>query len=52
MRAVKEEASVMRHYVGFDVGKSAHWVCALDGEGEVVLARRVEATEEALGAVC
>jgi transposase len=42
----------MRHYVGFDVGKSAHWVCALDGEGEVLLSRRVEATEEALGAVC
>jgi transposase len=42
----------MRHYVGFDVGKGAHWVCALDREGEVVLSRRVEATEEALEAVC
>jgi hypothetical protein len=42
----------MRHYVGFDVGKGAHWVCALDGEGKVLLSRRVEATEEALEAVC
>ena len=32
-------------------GKGAHWVCVLDGE-EVVLSRRVEATEEALGVVC
>jgi predicted NBD/HSP70 family sugar kinase len=42
----------MRHYVGFDVGKGAHWVCVLDGQGEVVLSRKVEATEEALEAVC
>jgi transposase len=42
----------MRHYVGFDVGKGAHWVCVLDGEGEVLLSRRVEATEEALGVLC
>jgi hypothetical protein len=42
----------MRHYVGFDVGKGAHWVCVLDGEGEVILSRGVEATEEALEAVC
>ncbi len=42
----------MRHYVGFDVGKGAHWVCALDEEGEVALSRRVEATEEVLEAVC
>lgn len=48
----KEEASVMRHYVGLDVGKSTHWVCVLDGEGEVLLSRRVEATEEALEALC
>lgn len=41
----------MRHYVGFDVGKSAHWVCVLDREGNVVLSRRVEATEEDLEAV-
>ncbi len=42
----------MRHYVGFDVGKDAHWACVLDEEGEVVLSRRVEATEEALEAAC
>jgi transposase len=42
----------MRHYVGFDVGKGAHWACVLDGEGEMVLSRRVEATEEALEAAC
>jgi Transposase len=39
----------MRHYVGFDVGKGTHWVCVLDTEGEVLLSRRVEVTEEALG---
>ncbi|MDQ3589014.1 MAG: IS110 family transposase [Actinomycetota bacterium] len=42
----------MRHYVGFDVGKGSHWVCVLDGEGEVLLSRRVEVTEEALEALC
>jgi transposase len=51
MRAV-EGGWVLRYYVGFDVGKGAHWVCVLDGEGEVALSRRVEATEEALRAVC
>jgi transposase len=43
---------LMRHYVGFDVGKGAHWVCVLDAEGEVILSREVRATEEALQAVC
>jgi Transposase len=38
----------MRHYVG----KRSHWTCVLDAEGEVVLSRRVEATEEALEAAC
>ena len=38
------------HWVGFDVGKAFHWVCVLDGEGVVVLSRRVEATEEGLEA--
>ena len=33
------------HWVGFDVGKAFHWVCVLDGEGEVVLSRKVGATE-------
>jgi hypothetical protein len=42
----------MRHYVGFDVGKGSLWACVLDAEGEVVLSRRVEATEEALEAAC
>lgn len=39
------------HWMGFDVGKAFHWVCVLDGEGEVVLSRRVEATEEQLEVV-
>lgn len=34
-----------RLWVGFDVGKASHWVCVLDEEGEVVLSRRVKATE-------
>lgn len=51
MRAV-EGGRTMRHYVGFDVGKGAHWACVLDGEGEVILSRRVEATEEALEGIC
>ena len=42
----------MRYYVGFDVGKGAHWACVLDEEGEVILSRRIEATEEALEAAC
>lgn len=42
----------MHHYwVGFDVGKAFHWVCVLDGEGDVVLSRRVDTTEEHLEAV-
>lgn len=42
----------MRYWVGFDVGKGFHWVCVLDGEGEEVLSRRVEPTEEDLEAIC
>jgi predicted NBD/HSP70 family sugar kinase len=42
----------MGHYVGLDVGKSSHWACVLDEQGEVILSRRVEATEEALEAAC
>ena len=34
------------YWIGFDVGKAFHWVCVLGGEGEVVLSRKVEATEE------
>jgi transposase len=40
------------HWVGFDVGKAFHWVCVLDGEGEEVLTRRVEASEKDLEAAC
>lgn len=42
--------------MGFDVGKALHWACVLDGEGGMVLSRRVAATgeriEEALSEVC
>lgn len=38
----------MRLWVGFDVGKAFHWVCVLDGEGEVLLSRRVEAIARAV----
>ncbi len=34
------------YWVGFDVGKAFHWVCVLDGEGEVMLSKKVEATEK------
>ncbi len=40
------------HWIGFDVGKAFHWVCVLDEDGEEVLSRRVEASEEDLEAVC
>jgi Transposase len=50
--ASSRRRSVMRHYVGLDVGKGAHWACALGAEGGVLLSRRVEATEEALEAFC
>ena len=35
----------MTFWVGFDVGKTSHWLSVLDDAGEVVLSRRVEATE-------
>jgi hypothetical protein len=38
----------MTFWVGFDVGKTSHWVSVLDEAGEVVLSRRVEATEQGL----
>ena len=38
--------------MGFDVGKAFHWLCVLDDEGEEVLSRKVEATEEDLEAAC
>jgi hypothetical protein len=39
------------HY-GYPIGKLFHWLCVLDEEGEEVLSRRVEATEEDLEAAC
>lgn len=36
------------YWIGFDVGKAFHWMCVLDGEGTVLLSRRVDATEEQL----
>jgi transposase len=36
----------MGHWVGVDVGKTAHWVHVLDDEGKEVLSRKVQATEE------
>lgn len=42
----------MTFWVGFDVGKTFHWVSVLDDAGEVVLSRRVEATEQGLEAAC
>ena len=42
----------MTFWVGFDVGKTSHWVSVLDDAGEVVLSRRVEATEQGLEAAC
>lgn len=33
-------------WVGFDVGKACHWVCVLNDAGELLLHRRVEATQE------
>jgi hypothetical protein len=40
------KGEVMSYWVGFDVGKkSAHWVCVLDGEANMILSKRVEATE-------
>src|SRR5215217_6594840 len=42
----------MTFWVGFDVGKAFHWVSVLEDAGEVVLSRRVEATEQGLEAAC
>lgn len=40
----------MGHWVGVDVGKTAHWVHVLDDEGKKVLSRKVLATEEYIDA--
>lgn len=42
----------MNYWVGFDVGKRFHWLCVLDGDGAILLSRRVDATEEQLEAAC
>jgi transposase len=42
----------MKYWVGFDVAKTSHWVSVLDDEGNEVLSRQVEATEEDLQALC
>ena len=42
----------MTFWVGFDVGKTFHWVSVLDDAGEMVLSRRVEATEQDLEVAC
>ena len=34
------------------MGKASHWVCVLDEEGEVVLSRRVKATERDVEECC
>jgi transposase len=43
---------VVRFWVGCDVAKASHWVCILNDEGEVVLSRKVEATEKDLEVLC
>ena len=43
---------MVRFWVGCDVAKVSHWVCILDDEGEVVLSRKVEATEKDLEILC
>ncbi len=42
----------MAFWVGFDVGKTFHWVCVLDEDGEVVLSRRIQANEEDVQRAC
>src|SRR4051794_15995164 len=42
----------MNYWVGFDVGKRFHWLCVLDGDGTILLSRRVDATEDQLEAAC
>ena len=44
------KGGVDMYWVGFDVGKAFHWMCVLDGEGKVILSRRVDATEDQMEA--
>jgi hypothetical protein len=46
------ERAKMTFWVGFDVGKTFHWLSVLDDAGEVVFSRRVEATVQGLEATC
>jgi len=41
----------MTAWVGIDVAKDAHWVCAVDGSGRVLLSRAVPNTQEGLDAL-
>jgi hypothetical protein len=41
----RRQGKEMTFWVGFDVGKTFHWLSVLDDAGEVVLSRRVEVTE-------
>jgi transposase len=51
MRA-DEGGPEVKYWVGIDVAKAFHWVSVVDDEGNEVLSRRVEATEENLDALC
>jgi hypothetical protein len=51
-RAEEGGPEVKYYWVGFDVAKAFHWVSVVDDEGNEVLSRRVEATEEDLDALC
>jgi transposase len=51
MRA-DEGGPEVKYWVGFDVAKAFHWASVVDDEGNEVLSRRVEATEEDLAALC
>ena len=42
----------VKYWVGCDVAKTFHWVSVLDDEGNEVLSRQVEATQEDLEALC
>jgi transposase len=46
-----KEALVERAFAGVDVGKESHWVVVLGEEGEELLSRRVENTQEDLEGV-
>jgi hypothetical protein len=49
---VDKGAPEVNYWVGIDVAKAFHWLSVLDDEGNEVLSRRIEATEEDLEALC